>query len=106
MKLFFSGKAIDKLKQLNAFQNIGLTTTQVITQADPGVNGLAIIANEKDFSKYEEKLETHAGIVYADTHATRLLGHDNKIDYDTFRQVFILIVDGHIADDNLYLDTQ
>lgn len=104
LKIFFSDAAIDKLKEISAFQNICFTTTRDLPNAQPGITSLVIRSNETDFSKYEQVLETHIGTVRADKYALRILGSDNKIDFDRFRNVLILIVDGDIVDDNLYLD--
>lgn len=104
MKIFFSDAAIDKLKEISAFQNLCFTTTRDLPTNQPGIASLAIRSNETDFSKYEQVLETHVGNIHADKYALRILGNDNKIDFDNFRNVLILIVDGDLVDDNLYLD--
>ncbi|MGH2117384.1 iron-sulfur cluster biosynthesis family protein, partial [Aerococcus sp. L_32] len=51
----------------------------------------------------DEVLETHIGQVHIRKSALKFLGHDNRIDFDDFRQVFVLIVDGHVMNDNIYL---
>lgn len=104
MKFFFSDSAIDKLNEINACENICLTSTRSLPTAEPGITGLVVRANESDFSKYEQVFNTHIGSIYVDKYAFQFLGNDNKIDFDRFRNVLVLIVDGDIVNDNLYLD--
>ncbi|MGH2119118.1 iron-sulfur cluster biosynthesis family protein, partial [Aerococcus sp. L_32] len=51
----------------------------------------------------DEVLETHIGPIHVRKNALKFLGHDNRIDFDDFRQVFVLIVDGQVMNDNIYL---
>jgi len=103
LKLFFSTKAINKLQSLSQFENICLSDTNSLNiSKDPDID-LVIRTNETDFSRYDEVLETHIGKVHVQTSALKILGHDNRVDFDDFRQVFVLIVDGQMVNDNIYL---
>ena len=104
MKIFFSDSAIDKLNEIHACENICLTSTRSLAEAEPGITSLVVRANETDFSKYGQVFNTHIGSIYVDKYAFQILGSDNKIDFDSFRDVLILIVDGDIVNDNLHLD--
>ena len=103
MKLFFSNKAINKLQSLSQFEHICLNDTQYLHISNEQEVDLVLRTNETDFSAYDEVLETHIGQVHVRKSALKFLGHDNRIDYDDFRQVFVLIVDGHVMNDNIYL---
>jgi uncharacterized protein YqkB len=104
LKLFFSNKAINKLQLLSQFEHICLNDTQYLNISDEQQDiDLVLRTNETDFSAYDEVLETHIGQVHVRKNALKFLGHDNRIDFDDFRQVFVLIVDGQVMNDNIYL---
>jgi len=103
LKLFFSNKAINKLQSLSQFEHICLNDTQYLHISDEQEIDLVIRTNETDFSAYDDVLETHIGQIHVRKNALKFLGHDNRIDFDDFRQVFVLIVDGQVMNDNIYL---
>ena len=103
MKLFFSNKAINKLQSLSQLEHICLNDTQYLHISNEQEVDLVLRTNETDFSAYDEVLETHIGQVHVRKSALKFLGHDNRFDFDDFRHVFVLIVDGHVMNDNIYL---
>lgn len=103
MKLFFSTKAINKLQSLSQFENICLSDTQSLHATSEQEVDLVLRTNESDFSQYDNTLTTHIGEIHIHKTALKFLGHDNRIDFDDFRQVFVLIVDGQVMNDNIYL---
>lgn len=106
MQIFFSHKAIDKLKALGMFHNMILLTSNEVENGSPhAFDRIVLRTNESDASlaQYTHKFETHVGPLYASADATKLFGTDNRIDFDDFRQVFVFLRDGQMIDDNLYL---
>lgn len=103
LKLFFSTKSINKLQSLSQFENICLSDTGTLSLSENPDIDLVIRTNETDFSSYDQVLTTHIGDVHVHSTALQILGHDNRIDFDDFRQVFVLLVDGQMVNDNIYL---
>lgn len=91
------------MQSLSQFEHTCLNDTQYLHISNEQEVDLVLRTNETDFSAYDEVLETHIGQVHLRKSALKFLGHDNRIDYDDFRQVFVLIVDGHVMNDNIYL---
>ncbi|MDO4670358.1 MAG: iron-sulfur cluster biosynthesis family protein [Aerococcus sp.] len=109
MQIFFSHKAIDKLKELGMFHNMILLTSNEVENGSPhAFDQVVLRTNEADdaLPQYSHKFETHVGPLYASDDATKLFGTDNRIDFDEFRQVFVFLRDGQMIDDNLYLQNK
>lgn len=91
------------MQSLSQLEHICLNDTQYLHISNEQEVDLVLRTNETDFSAYDEVLETHIGQVHIRKSTLKFLGHDNRIDFDDFRQVFVLIVDGHVMNDNIYL---
>lgn len=103
MKLFFTQKAIQQLQSLDRFHNICLTTSDETGHTSHrAYRSLVLQTNAPTFESFDEVLETHIGQIHVTTQALSMLGNDNRIDFDEFRQVFVLLTDDQMVDDNIY----
>ncbi|MCZ0717246.1 iron-sulfur cluster biosynthesis family protein [Aerococcus kribbianus] len=101
MKVNISQTAIDQLQSLHLFSNLCLTTSQNLSPENSGPNHLILIGNVSDFTPYDQTINSHVGKIHLNSDSLRILAHDNEIDYDHYRQAFILLVDGQLVEDNI-----
>ncbi|WP_235585069.1 iron-sulfur cluster biosynthesis family protein [Aerococcus urinaehominis] len=96
---------MEKLSSLNQLQGLCLITTKFVKVDKPfDHESFVLRTNETEFSGYDQCLETHVGQVHMMDDAQKFLKGDNRIDFDEFRQVFVLVCNGQMVDDNIYLD--
>lgn len=106
MRLFFTRKAIEKLKELDRLDNLCLLTVRDIQsdKDESGYNRIIMRAKVTDSNNFPYQVETDIGNIHFTTNAKYQLGEDNRIDYDDFRHTFVHVRDGHMVDDNLVLE--
>lgn len=106
MKLFFSSKAIDKLTELDCFDNLCFLTVRDCEQGvdNTGYNRIIMRAKVTNYAAFPYEIETQIGTIHYTKNVKHQFGDENRIDYDDFRHSFVHIRDGHVVDDNILLD--